>query len=234
MNDVETKILNDLKIDAVLNSLIEETSKLNLKQSDYLKLMNALMDVSLMKKEDNNSGNRVEDYTKIKKVNLPLVGDRVKIRLFKNDFELVKKWLKDDIGKWFLLSSSHSSDKTIDQLVNNDKNILGIITLLDNTPIGMMGFLDCDEVSHKAEMRKLIGETEHRGKGYAKEATSLWIKYGFGNLGLKKVYIHTIENSIRNITINRELGFEIEGVLRKECFVEGNYYDILRMSLIIE
>ncbi len=234
MNDVETKLLNDLKTDAILNSLIEETSKLNLKQSDYIKLINALMDESLKKKGDSDSGNKAEDYKNIKKVNLPLVGEQVKIRLFKNDFDLVKKWLKDDIGKWFLLSSSYSRDKTIDQIVNNDRNILGIITLSDNTPIGMMSFLDCDDVSHKAEMRKLIGETEHRGKGYAKEATSLWIKYGFGNLGLKKIYIHTIENSIRNITINKELGFEIEGVLRKECFVDENYYDILRMSLIID
>lgn len=72
MNDVETKILNDLKIDAVLNSLIEETSKLNLKQSDYIKLMNALMDISLEKKGESESDNKVEDYKKIKKVSLPL------------------------------------------------------------------------------------------------------------------------------------------------------------------
>ena len=97
-----------------------------------------------------------------------------------------------------------------------------------------MGYLDYDTNQHKAEMRKLIGEDEHRGKGHAKEATNLWIQYGINNLGLKKIFLNTIENNIRNVTLNKELGFQIEGILRKECFIDNKYYDLLRMGLIAE
>ncbi len=133
-----------------------------------------------------------------------------------------------------MLSRSYSRDKTLKELIEDERNLLGIIFLKDSTPIGVMGYLDYDKYNHKAEMRKLIGEEIYRGKGFAKEATELWIKYGINNLELKKIYVNTIENNIRNVTINKELGFEIEGILRKECLIDDKYHDLLRMSLIVD
>jgi len=62
----------------------------------------------------------------------------------------------------------------------------------------------------------------------------LWIKYGINNLGLNKIYLDTVENNIRNVGLNKELGFHIEGVLRKEIFIDNKYYDVLRMAYIVE
>ncbi|QQS35368.1 MAG: GNAT family N-acetyltransferase [Ignavibacteriales bacterium] len=234
MTDFELEVMNNLNIETVSKSIISETSKWDFKQSDYIKLINALMDLSL-----NKSGNELQPAKNNipgTKLILPLYTENTIIRLFnkEKDFEIVNSWLDEEMGKWFLLSRSHSTDKSFKQLIEDDRNIFGLITLKDSTPIGLMAFLDWDKKQNKAEMRKLIGSEEYRKKGYAKEATQTWIQYGVNNLGLKKIYLHTIENNIRNVTLNKELGFQVEGILRKECNINNEYYDLLRMAYIVD
>ena len=106
-----------------------------------------------------------------------------------------------------------------------------MITLKDGRAIGSVAFLDYDPVQRKAELRKLIGEPELRGKGYAKEASELWLRYGLGTLGLKKIYLNTLNTNLRNLRLNEELGFKIEGILRNEVYFDGQYHDVLRMGL---
>lgn len=233
MNDFESKVQHDITVEAVLKSIVEETSKWGFKQADYITLVNSLLDLSLNKTNAATSSEKFE-LTGKSNMDLPLCGENIMIRLFKNDINLLETWLQDDYSKWFMLSRSYTRDKTLQEIIEDERNLLGIIIHNDSTPIGVMGFLDYDEIQHKAEMRKLIGEKAYLGKGFAKEATELWIKYGINNLGLKKIFLNTIENNIRNVTLNKELGFEIEGILRKECFIDGKYYDLLRMSLIVE
>jgi len=84
---------------------------------------------------------------------------------------------------------------------------------------------------HKAELRKLIGEPGMRAKGLAKESTRLWIHYGIEVLGLRKIYLNTLDTNIRNIKLNEELGFKFEGILRNEVFFDGKYHDVLRMGI---
>ena len=96
-----------------------------------------------------------------------------------------------------------------------------------------MAFLDHDFEQKKAELRKLIGNPAFRSKGYGKEATKLWIQYGISNLGLRKIYLNTLQTNVRNIRLNQELGFKVEGILRNECSIDGKLYDLLRMGLII-
>ena len=67
--------------------------------------------------------------------------------------------------------------------------------------------------------------------GLAKEATRLWIQYGLSALKLKKIYVNTLNTNIRNIRLNEELGFKVEGLLCNEVFVDGQYKDVLRMGL---
>ena len=122
----------------------------------------------------------------------------------------------------------------LDTFIADSLNIIGIITLPDHQPIGAVAYLDYDKRQHKAELRKLIGEPLMRGKGYAKEATQLWIQYGFSTLGLKKIYLNTLDTNIRKIQLNEELGFKVEGILRNEVLVEGAYRDVLRMGLCFE
>ena len=235
MTDFESRMMNNITIETVTKTIVSETAKWGFKPADYIILINALMDLSLGKSIEKLPVSGVDIKSKKQIINLPMKGEQINIRLFdrEGDYTMVQRWLNDVAGRWFLLSRSYTRDITLSQLIEDDRNILGIITLPDSKPIGLMGFLDLDNVRGKAEMRKLIGEKEYREKGFAKEATQLWINYGINKLNLKKIYVNTIENNIRNITINKELGFQIEGILRKECLVDNKYYDLLRMALLV-
>ena len=70
-----------------------------------------------------------------------------------------------------------------------------------------------------------------RGKGYAEEATRLWIEYGFRVLGIDKIYVSTLQTHLRNIKLNEEIGFRVEGLLREEVLLDGRRLDVLRMGL---
>jgi RimJ/RimL family protein N-acetyltransferase len=236
MTDFELNVINDITIETVLKAIINETSKLGFSKLDYIKLVNALLDLSLCKQKTDDLSQKAKEKQIWEQPQLPQTDGQIKIRLFDqdNDYKIVQRWLEDEFGRWFLLSRSYKQDATLDQLIEDKRNILGIITLNANIPIGLMGSLDYDEFHNKAEMRKLIGEAEYREKGFAKEATILWIHYGIKNLKLKKIYLNTIENNIRNVTLNMELGFKIEGMLRKECLIDNKYYDILRMGLAVD
>ena len=236
MNDFEIKMRDSITVEAISKTILNETSKWGFKPSDYISLVNGLLDLSLIKSTKNESKEKNEEKSKRGKLDFPLLGKQIQVRLFDKDtdYKIVQDWLKDEAGGWFLLSRSSSSGKTLQQLLEDKRNIFGMISLLDSTPIGLMGFLNYDQNNHKAEMRKLIGEEIHRGKGYAKEATMLWIRYGINNLGLKKIYLNAIENNIRNVTLNKELGFQIEGILRKEFVINNEYYDVIRMGYIVE
>ena len=236
MNDYEIKIKDNITLNTISKVIVDETSKLGFKRADYISLVNDLLDVSINKPLVAEPKEKSELISGIAKFKFPIRGKQIHLRLFdmKTDLNIVQEWLNDSAGQWFLLDRSSYRDKTLLQIIEDERNIFGIITLPDKTPIGLMAFLDYDQINYKAEMRKLIGEKIHREKGYAKEATTLWIQYGIRNLGLKKIYINTIENNIRNITLNKELGFHIEGLLRKEFLINNKYYDILRMAFIIE
>jgi RimJ/RimL family protein N-acetyltransferase len=235
MNDYELKLKDDITVNTISKVIVSETSKLGFKRADYISLVNDLLDVSI-----NNSSAELktnsESGTKNTRLKFPIRGEQIQLRPFdmKVDHDIVQTWLNDSTGQWFLLDRSSYRDKTLNEIIEDGRNIFGIISLPDNNPVGLMAFLNYDQNSHKAEMRKLIGEKIHREKGYAKEATMLWIQYGIRNLGLKKIYLNTIENNIRNITLNRELGFQIEGLLRKELLINNEYYDVLRMAYIVE
>lgn len=89
------------------------------------------------------------------------------------------------------------------------------------------------KIKKKSELRKLIGEPIYRGKGFGKEATKLWIQYGISNLGLQKIYLNTLQTNVRNIRLNQELGFKVEGIFRNECIIDGKKFDLLRMGLVV-
>ena len=97
-----------------------------------------------------------------------------------------------------------------------------------------MAFLDYDPTQRKAELRKLIGPPALRGMGYAKEASKVWIAYGLYTRKLRKIYVNTLNTNMRNIRLNEELGFKIEGVLRNEVHIRGEFYVVLRMGLLFE
>ncbi len=232
------KLVNEILPEVIAKSIIKEAAEMGFSREHYLKLINILMDIALTnssaspKTEENNNN---PDYLNPKVKEFPLVSEKIKIRRIdkSTDISLFEKWLSDPEGRLFLLTRTTVRNYTIDNLVEENADIVGVITTPDDIPIGIMAFLDVDKEQRKAELRKMIGENSYKGKGLGKEATKLWINYGANVLNFKKIYLNTLEANVRNIRINRALGFHVEGVFKNECLIDGEYKDILRMGLLL-
>lgn len=224
-------------IDLLSRNFFKEAIQYGFKYEDYLRFVNTLLDYAIQtkngqpKEEKKNINGFFETIENWK---LPLETKNLKIREFQieSDTKYLKDWIKDKYGRHFLLSISSSKSHTVENLISLEKKFLGIITLKDDKPIGAVAFLNHDVDNSKAELRKMIGNTKYRGMGFGKEATKYWIKYGFEELNLKKIYLNTIDTNFRNIKINEELGFKIEGILRDEVIYDNIPHDVLRMGLV--
>ena len=230
---------SDLAIEGVARGFYREAESFGFSQLDYVRFFNAVLAMSMASK----SARSVEkldappgpfvDLTKQAQGGLPLEGETVKVRRFESDrdTELLSRWLEDPKGRMFLLAGTMTRWLTLEEIIDDDASMLGIITLPDGTSVGATAFLDIRQDQRKAEMRKLIGEPEMRGRGLAKEATRLWIGFGLGTLDLHKIYINTLDTNIRNIRLNEALGFQLEGILRDEVILNGEFHDVLRMAI---
>ena len=232
MKDFESNVKSLVNLNALAKSIFSETIEMGFNSNDYVKLMNEILDMT-MRSDISPTLNSTSGENNLKlKRELPISTNHLIIRDYnqKTDKEILRKWFEEENNKLFLLSTSAKSNLEIDSIGNDERNIFAIITLLDKTPIGLLALINIDRKNSKGEMRKMIGEVSERGKGYAKEATKLWLKYCSEVLDVNKIYINTIETNIKNITINRHLGFQVEGLLKKECVINDVEHDILRMA----
>ncbi|MEO8232189.1 MAG: hypothetical protein ABI638_07890, partial [Ignavibacteriota bacterium] len=82
MTDFEMKVTNDVNVETVLKAIIKETSEWGFRNADYLKLINALLDQSLSKSKIVNKSSIDNSLYKKGKVNFPLSGEQIKVRIF--------------------------------------------------------------------------------------------------------------------------------------------------------
>jgi len=233
--------ISDVTIEALSRNFYKETAQYGFGPLDYVRFVNLLLDLSMAKEREQTEretgpeehADAIAAAPTIDARSLPLRGERIAVREFDRtrDFPLFERWLADEAGRQFLLSSVTARRLGIREVADSAANRIGVIELPGGEPIGSVAYFDYDPAHGKAELRKLIGEPSLRGKGYARQAAALWIRFGLEALGLRKIYLNTLETNIRNIRINEELGFRVEGILHDEVCIDGTYYDVLRMGL---
>jgi RimJ/RimL family protein N-acetyltransferase len=236
MDDSDAAIPHET-LETIARSFFKAAVGYGFHQMDYIRFVNLVLDMSMKNTAVAPQPQVAPPLPQAEtQDSLPLEGGNLAIRRYNraDDRALLDRWMTDKTGRYFLLSRTTAQPLELHELLDNDRSILGVITGVDGLPIGLMAFLDHDRMQRKAELRKLIGDVQYRGKGYGKEATALWVRYGISSLGLKKIYLNTLETDLRNIRLNEELGFKVEGILRNECWFDGEYHDILRMALLVE
>ncbi|WP_454054310.1 GNAT family N-acetyltransferase [Clostridium sp. Marseille-Q7071] len=66
---------------------------------------------------------------------------------------------------------------------------------------------------------------EYWGKGYAKEAIKIILRYYFRELRYQKATVYVYSFNERSMKLHEALGFKKEGVIRRMVYTNGNYYD---------
>lgn len=224
-------------LEILVRGFYKESEKYGFKKVDYIRFVNSLLDIAMKGQSlNNNPAKPSPNLVKLtkKKVSFPIKVKELTIRpLEVKDRSIIDTWLDDHEGRRFLVSSVTARIANFNSLLQDQHCKLAVVTLPQGVPIGLLAFLNVDPDQKKAELRKLIGDPSFRGHGYGKKATQLWIRYGLTTLGLRKIYLNTLNTNLHNIKLNEELGFKVEGVLRNEVFFEGEYHDVLRMGLVV-
>ena len=74
----------------------------------------------------------------------------------------------------------------------------------------------------------------HRRRRYASEALLLIMRYYFHELRYQKVTVHVYSFNDASVKLHEDLGFRLEGRLRRMIFTKGQYFDELLYGMTRE
>jgi len=170
-----------------------------------------------------------------------LAGEKIILRPLKiEDLEKTHEWRIN--LKLIKLTQGVSFPKTTEmdrdwfnQALNDKSNrniYFGIDEIETGDFIGIIQLNNIDYISGTAIWGIIIGDRDKRGRGYSVEAANLFFVYAFNVLNLRKIFSYLISFNDATFRMHQKIGnFKPEGILENHVFFDGNYHDILILSL---
>jgi RimJ/RimL family protein N-acetyltransferase len=112
------------------------------------------------------------------------------------------------------------------------ENIAPFAIEADGKYIGYCSLMHLQNRYGNLELGVLIGDREYWGRGYGREAIKLLLEYGFRYLGARRIELTTHAKNERAIRCYLACGFVEEGRPRKVVWIEGEYVDLVNMSIL--
>ncbi len=169
-------------------------------------------------------------------------GKLVRLRAYeKSDLDSIMKWINDEEVTDFLAGgmltypvSSITEEKYIESTAqSSDTNkSFAIETLAEQKYIGGVAFHAINWLNRSAGLGITIGDKSYWGRGYGTDAMRVMMRLGFDKMNLHRLWLHVYEYNRRAIASYEKCGFKREGVLRKERFYRGSYYDTVVMGIL--
>ncbi|MHB8896797.1 MAG: GNAT family N-acetyltransferase [Candidatus Geothermincolia bacterium] len=100
---------------------------------------------------------------------------------------------------------------------------------IDGEAVGCVGMSDIEV--HKAEIGYWLGE-EFWGQGIATQALRLATRYGFNELGLRRIFASVFTFNKASIRVLEKAGYKYEGCLRKNEIKDGRLIDTIIYSRV--
>ena len=144
-------------------------------------------------------------------------------------------WLNDPETFRFLgtkFGQTRASARSYIESVRAPNLLCRILERESGVHVGNIALHSIDPVHRSGELGILIGAPAARGRGLGREACALLIAYGFGHLNLHKITAGTVDKNVAMKQVFLNLGFAIEGTLRGQFYLEGQYHDIYRFGLL--
>ncbi len=168
--------------------------------------------------------------------------DRIKLRaLTYNDIEKTLKWHNQEEVKYFY--SGHPFPVNIENekewyekilKSNIPTSVFGVEHIEDKKLIGFTILKKINLINRNAEFGKVLGEKKYQGIGVGTEMTLKTLKFGFHELGLKRIYAYQLHDNFGSIKVNEKCGFIKEGILRSAVFKNNKFIDEQIMSILKE
>ena len=99
-------------------------------------------------------------------------------------------------------------------------------------PIGTIGLYDVNSIARHAELGISIGEKAYWNRGFGSEAIRILLNEGFYKYNLHRIELRVNARNHRAIKAYEKVGFVHEGTKRESTFRDGEYMDMLVMSVL--
>jgi diamine N-acetyltransferase len=173
-----------------------------------------------------------------------IIGDQIRLRAIeKDDLPFYVKWLNDPEVKRGLsiilpLSLAEEEDWFEEMRKRSPFERPLAIEIQPNPKkdewvfVGNGGFFGIDWQNRMAEIGIHIGEKKYWDQGFGTGTMQLFVKHGFENLNLNRVWLRVFETNSRAIRSYEKAGFIHEGKYRQGQYIEGKYVDVMIMSVL--
>lgn len=122
-----------------------------------------------------------------------------------------------------------------DQVFTKPDNVVfAVYTVASWELVAFTGLVHVDHIDRTAEFFLMVGDEQHRGKGYGTEATRLVLDHAFKALGLSNVSLRVYEYNLAGIRAYEKAGFRRIGVRRKSKFMGGTMWDTVLMDAVAD
>ncbi len=141
----------------------------------------------------------------------------------------------------FLTLGDNEFDKTIAEeiefieRVNNAANSVMLVGEVDGLIVSVLNFSGGTRprVQHAGEFGVSVLQS-YWGLGIGSKMIETLIKWAHGTAIVRKISLYVRTDNVRAIKLYRKFGFVSEGLLRRELFINGHFYDTELMSLWLE
>ncbi|MED4780463.1 GNAT family protein [Brevibacillus choshinensis] len=104
----------------------------------------------------------------------------------------------------------------------------------DGVHIGNCDYRDVHPITRAATIGIAIMDKGYWSKGYGTDTLQVLLRFLFNRLNLNRVQLDTWSGNARAIRAYEKCGFVVEGRLRQNEYVDGQYYDTIMMGLLRE
>ncbi len=172
-----------------------------------------------------------------------LYGTKIMLREYrKEDLSSITAWVNDmettkylsDIFSW--PQTVKNSEDFLEMRLSGGRREAGFVIADRETQdyIGQADLMDINWIDRSATVGIVIADKKNRGSGLGQEALSLLLDYAFMLLGLHRVQLDVYGGNKSAIACYERAGFIKEGVKRRARFCQGEYMDIILMSVLKE
>lgn len=149
---------------------------------------------------------------KLKKYPSPILGEKVRLRLIQEeDLERLRRWRNENRSYFFdsrYITKEGQQNWYANVYLKKDNDLIFIIES-GGKPIGTVSLYLIDLSAGQAEFgRMVIGDLKSRRKGLAQDASKALIRWGFSDLGLRKIVLEVLANNQPAICLYEKIGFQ--------------------------
>jgi len=122
-------------------------------------------------------------------------------------------------------------EKWYERTATDTRNVVFIVEDPDGKAVGYVQMNGIDHKNRSVEIGIHLSP-QAQGKGYGKDAFRTLMRFAFREMNMHRVFLQVFAFNERAIELYKKLGFREEGRARDAIFQNGQYHDLVVMSIL--